>query len=141
MRNRFQYIWKSICRRENLIAVVSALAVILAVIGIYTAFSIEETGQRIKVGFVYVDDASTAYTYNFIRAQNMLDAEYGEQVETFAKYNVPEGGETSALQDLADQGCKLIFTTSYGYGEGTKKFAAEHPEIQFCQATCNNAND
>ena len=119
----------------------SALAVILAVIGIYTAFSIEETGHRIKVGFVYVDDASTAYTYNFIRAQNMLDAEYGEQVETFAKYNVPEGGETSALQDLADQGCELIFTTSYGYGEGTKKFAAEHPEIQFCQATCNNANE
>lgn len=144
MKNRFQNIWKSICksicRRENAVAAVSALAVILAVIGIYTAFFTEETDQQIKVGFVYVDDESTAYTYNYMRAQTAIDTEYGDQVETLAKYNVPEGKETAALQELADRGCKLIFTTSYGYGEGTKKFAAEHPDIQFCQATCNDAN-
>ena len=140
MRIRFQNIVKSICRRETLIAAVSALAVIFAVVGIHTIFFTEETEQRIKVGFVYVDDESTAYTYNFIQAQNALDAQYGTQVETMAKYNVPEGKETAALQELADSGCNLIFTTSYGYGEGTKKFAADHPEIQFCQATCDDAN-
>lgn len=140
MKNRFCNIWNMIGKRENVIAAVSALIVIFAVVGIHTAFFIEESEEQIKVGFVYVDDESTAYTYNFMRAQNALDAQYGEQVETLAKYNVPEGSETAALQQLADQGCKLIFTTSYGYGEGTKKFAADHPEIQFCQATCSNAN-
>lgn len=140
MKNRLQYIWNSICQKKNAIAAVSALAVILVVVGVYAAFFTEETNNRIKVGFVYVDDESTAYTYNFMRAQNAIDAAYGDQVETLAKYNVPEGQETSALQELADSGCKLIFTTSYGYGEGTKKFAADHPDIQFCQATCNDAN-
>lgn len=143
MKNRIrvtiQAVWENICARESAIAVVSALALILAVVGIYTAFFSEEEAQGIKVGFVYVDDDSTAYTYNFIRAQNAIEAAYGEQVETVAKYNVPEGQETPALQELADEGCSLIFTTSYGYGEGTKKFAAAHPDIQFCQATCDNA--
>ncbi|MBO5153484.1 MAG: BMP family ABC transporter substrate-binding protein [Eubacterium sp.] len=140
MKSRLQDIRKSICRRENLIAAVSALLIIFVIVGIRFAFFAEEAEQRIKVGFVYVDDESTAYTYNFIQAQNALETTYGEQVETIAKYNVPEGKETTALQELADSGCNLIFTTSYGYGEGTKKFAVDHPEIQFCQATCNDAN-
>ena len=140
MKSRLQSLWKNICKRENVIALVSALVTVVAVAFIYEAFFTEKTDQSMKVGFVYVDDESTAYTYNFMRAQNALDAEYGDQVEVLAKYNVPEGEETKALQELADQGCELIFTTSYGYGEGTKKFAADHPDIQFCQATCNDAN-
>ena len=140
MRGRLETIRKSICRRENLVAVISAVAVIAAVVGIRLTYFTEEEAQQIKVGFVYVDDESTAYTYNFLRAQNAVDAAFDSQVETIAKYNVPEGKETVALQELADAGCELIFTTSYGYGEGTKKFAADHPEIQFCQATCNDAN-
>lgn len=140
MKNRLQDIRKSICRRENLIAAVSALLVIFVIVGLRSVFFTDAEEQRIKVGFVYVDDESTAYTYNFMQAQNSLDTAYGDQVETIAKYNVPEGKETEALQELADSGCNLIFTTSYGYGEGTKKFAAAHPEIQFCQATCNDAN-
>ena len=140
MRGRLETIWNYVWRREHLVAVISAAAVIAAVVGIRLTFFTEEPEQQIKVGFVYVDDESTAYTYNFLRAQNAVDAAFDAQVESIPKYNVPEGKETDALQELADAGCELIFTTSYGYGEGTKKFAAEHPEIQFCQATCNNAN-
>ena len=118
MKNRLQDIRKSICRRENLIAAVSALLVIFVIVGLRSVFFTDAEEQRIKVGFVYVDDESTAYTYNFMQAQNSLDTAYGDQVETIAKYNVPEGKETEALQELADSGCNLIFTTSYGYGEG-----------------------
>ncbi|MDY4116588.1 MAG: hypothetical protein SOY35_12025 [Blautia sp.] len=67
------YTGKSICQKNNAIAAVSALAVVLVVTGVYTAFFTEETNNHIKVGFVYVDDESTAYTYNFMRAQTMLE--------------------------------------------------------------------
>ena len=120
MRGRLETLRKSICRRENLVAVISAVAVIAAVVGIRLTYFTEEEAQQIKVGFVYVDDESAAYTYNFLHAQNAVDAAFDSQVETIAKYNVPEGKETVALQELADAGCELIFTTSYGYGEGTK---------------------
>ena len=85
MRGRLETIRKSICRRENLVAVISAVAVIAAVVGIRLTYFTEEEAQQIKVGFVYVDDESTAYTYNFLRAQNAVDAAFDSQVETIAK--------------------------------------------------------
>lgn len=95
----------------------------------------------IKVGFVYVGDTSTGYTNNFYKAQQAVEKEYGERVTTIAKFNVPEDQAEGALQALVEEGCKLIFATSYGYGESTKAYAKEHPEVQFCQATCDNANE
>lgn len=95
----------------------------------------------VKVGFIYVGDASTAYTANFLKAQNAIEEQYGDKVELYSLYNIAEGNEAPALQELIDSGCEVIFTTSYGYGETTKEFAKNNPDIEFCQATCSNAND
>ena len=54
---------------------------------------------------------------------------------------MPEDSVEPVLAELAEANCSLIFTTSYGYGEKTKEYAAKYPDIQFCQATCSNAND
>jgi basic membrane protein A len=37
--------------------------------------------------------------------------------------------------DLADQGCNIIFGTSFGYEDYLMQAAAEYPDIQFCHAT------
>ncbi len=100
-----------------------------------------KTDETIRVGFVYVGDSSTGYTNNFYEAQKAVEKAYGGSVVTIAKYNVPEDKAEVALQALIVEECKLIFTTSYGYGETTKIFAKAYPEIQFCQATCANANE
>lgn len=100
-----------------------------------------KTDETIRVGFVYVGDSSTGYTNNFYEAQKAVEKAYGDSVVTIAKYNVPEDEAEVALQALIVEECKLIFTTSYGYGETTKIFAKAYPEIQFCQATCANANE
>ena len=127
-------------KRVYVVTICSALAVLLVAFGLHKIVFGEEIERTIKVGFVYVGDASTAYTYNFMKAQFAIETEYGESAEVIAKYNVAEGYEKTALQELVDAGCELIFTTSYGYGEQTKEFARLHPEVQFCQATCSNAN-
>lgn len=100
-----------------------------------------KTDETIRVGFVYVGDSSTGYTNNFYEAQKAVEKAYGDSVVTIAKYNVSEDKAEVALQALIAEGCKLIFSTSYGYGEITKIFAKAYPEIQFCQATCANANE
>lgn len=123
------------------ITIISAIAVILTAFGIHYFFRDKDPDKIVKVGFVYVGDTSTAYTNNFVKAQELIESKYGEQVETIAKFNVSEGAVEEALKELAAEGCELIFTTSFGYGEKTKEFAKAHPEIQFCQATCSNAND
>lgn len=123
------------------ITLITAAAVIVAAFSIYFFLWDHESGRVLKVGFVYVGDASTAYTNNFVKAQEGIENQYAGQVETFAQYNVSEGNVEEALEELAKAECELIFTTSFGYGEKTKEFAGNHPEIQFCQATCSNANE
>lgn len=127
-------------KRIYLVTVITSIAVIIASYCINN-FILKSNDKSIKVGFVYVGDASDSYTNNFIKAQKAVENSYGTQVQTIAKYNIVENAPLPALKDLADAGCDIIFTTSYGYGEETKKFAKEHPEIQFCQATCANANE
>lgn len=100
----------------------------------------EYSEKAIKVGFVYIGDAGTAYTNNFIRAQTELEEELGDKVITVAKYNIPEASCDNAIYDLIDQGCNLIFTTSYGYSQSAKRIAGERPDVQFCQATGDTAN-
>ena len=56
-------------------------------------------------------------------------------------YNVAEGTEGNYLQQLVDAGCSIIFSTSYNYGVTTKEFAGRYPDIEFCMATCDNANE
>jgi len=123
------------------ITLFSAVAVIIIVFGLHFFLHDTKTDKIMRIGFVYVGDASTAYTSNFMRAQVEIENRYAGQVETIAKYNVSEENIEEALDELVQAGCELIFTTSYGYGERTKEFAENYPHVQFCQATCSNANE
>lgn len=128
-------------KRVYRITIISALAVVLTAFGIQYLFRDKNPDKIVKVGFVYVGDTSTAYTNNFVKAQESIESKYSEQIETIAKFNVSESAVEEALKELVEEDCELIFTTSFGYGERTKEFAKDYPEIQFCQATCSNANE
>lgn len=131
---------KSEMKRIYGITVLSALMVIGIMFTIHYITHGKTYLKTIKVGFIYVGDASNGYTNNFEKAQEAIEKEYGVQVETIAKYNVTEENVEGALKELVEEECDLIFTTSYGYGEKTKEYAGRYPDIQFCQATCDNAN-
>ena len=127
-------------KRVYRITVLSTLLVIIVSLGVWSFMSRTQDKKQIKVGFIYIGDAATAYTYNFISAMSEVAQNYEEQVLVIPKYNIHEENGRDALQDLVDEGCDLIFATSYGYGQTTKEFAKMYPDIQFCQATCDNAN-
>lgn len=122
------------------ITILSILLVFLAAMGINHIWEEQHTEKKLTVGFVYVGDASTAYTNNFIKAQKAIESKYGEKVKTIGKYNVMEGSEGAAMEELIDEGCNLIFTTTYGYENVAKEFAEKYPDVEFCQATGDNAN-
>lgn len=126
-------------RKYILTAVTAIITICLIRIGMIF-FQTDYSSKNIKVGFVYIGDSGNPYTNNFIRSQNELEKYYSDNVTTIAKYNIPEDNCETAIRDLVDQGCSLIFGTSFGYGEVMKKLAVENPGIQFCQATCSNAN-
>lgn len=127
--------------RRYLITALTLLCLILISLGAAHVLAGRERERKIKIGFLYVGDTATPYTANFVRAERALKSTWGDQVEIIALSNVFEKNAETALCSLAKQGCELIFTTSFGYGETAKKMAGEYPDIQFCQATCSNANE
>lgn len=128
-------------KKTYILTILSACLAILAIFGLQRAVFDKQQGKHVTVGIIYVGDESTAYTMNFVKAQNAIENEYGDQVEIISKYNIPEGNEAVALQELVDAGCDIIFGTSYGYGVTMKQYAKQYPMIEFCQATCSNANE
>ena len=130
-------------KRMRIVTVITALAVICIYAAVTFFFQREDEGERtLKVGFVYEGDESAPYTYNFIRAQKKIeDSDFGGRVTTVVKVNIPETKSEQAIRELVEEGCDLIITNSYGYEETAKRLAKEFPEIQFCQATGDNANE
>ena len=127
-------------KKYLLTAITTIICVCFLRIGMYF-FHTDYSLKNIKVGFVYIGDSGTPYTNNFVRSQNELESAFPDNVTTLAKYNIPEDNCEPAIRDLIGNGCSLIFGTSYGYGDTMKKIAAEFPQVQFCQATCSNANE
>lgn len=100
-------------------------------------------GTTIKVGMINIgDENDQGYTYNFMRGkeavEKKLEAE-GIHTEWIVKYNIGEdSGCEDANLELAEEGCDIIFNTSYGHENFMLKVAPDYPEIQF--VGCTNLN-
>jgi simple sugar transport system substrate-binding protein len=91
----------------------------------------------LKVGFVYVGPIGDGgWTFQHDQGRQQVIAEFGDRVETIYQESVPEGADAvRVLQQMALQGCKLIFTTSFGYMDATLEAAAQFPDVKFEHAT------
>ena len=99
--------------------------------------------DEIKVGFVYISDSSDmGYTYNHeLGTKEMQEALGLRDDQIISKYNVPEGAECdTALRELAESGCNIIFATSWGYMDTCEAMAEEYPEIIFSHGTGYKSN-
>jgi basic membrane protein A len=96
------------------------------------------TLANIKIGFVHVSDPSDmGYTYNHDLGTQKMVAELGlSEDQVINKYNIPESDECAdAIQELIDDGCNIIFATSFGFESYMLAAAAENPDVEFCHAT------
>ena len=87
----------------------------------------------LKVGFVYVSPIGDAgWTYQHEQGRLAMQKALGEQVTTTVVEAVPEGPDAErVMRDLAAQGHKLIFATSFGYLEPALRVAADYPDVRF----------
>lgn len=100
--------------------------------------------EDIKVGFVHISDPSDmGYTYNHdLGTQEMMETLGLTEDQIVNKYNVAEDASCdTALRELVDAGCNIIFATSFGFEDFVKEVAEEYPEVQFCHATGYQAKD
>lgn len=113
-----------------------SLAVLLACSFIFDFWNRTPEEEVCKVGFVYTEDESTPYTYNFIQAQHALAEVFGDRVEIFTKSNVNSLEAETPIRELVLQGCKLIFLNADT--QAAVNICDEYPEVQFCQVSLSS---
>ena len=93
--------------------------------------------EPLKAAWIYVGPVGDAgWTFAHDQGRKAVEAEFGDKVKTTFVEKVPESADAErVIRDLAAQGHKIIFTTSFGYMEPTVKVAAEFPDVKFEHAT------
>jgi basic membrane protein A and related proteins len=116
---------------KNLAAVFTAACLFSPVF--MSAPALAQAKPPLKVGFVYVTPITdTGWVHQHEEGRKAVDAAFGAKVKTVYVENVPEGPDAErVIRDLAQQGCGLIFTPSFGYMEPTLKVAKEFPQVKF----------
>ena len=90
-------------------------------------------GSSLKVGFIYSEDESTPYTYNFTQGQRSLAETYGSRVKVLVQSNVNGREAEEPIRDLVRKGCRLIFINADT--EAVINICGEYPDVQFCQVS------
>ena len=90
-----------------------------------------------KIGFVYVSPVGDAgWTSQHHAGREQMLKALGDRVTSSFVEKVPEGADAErVIRDLAAQGHRLIFTTSFGFMNPTLKVAEEFPNVKFEHAT------
>ncbi len=97
----------------------------------------EAKPEPLKAAWIYVGpvgDAGWSFAHDLGRKG--VEEKFGDAVKTTFVESVPEGADAErVIRDLAQQGNKIIFATSFGYMEPMLKVAAEFPDVKFEHAT------
>jgi simple sugar transport system substrate-binding protein len=93
--------------------------------------------EPLKIAFAYVGPVGDGgWTFAHDNARKALEKEFGDKITTSFVENVPESADAErVIRDLAGQGNKLIFGTTFGYMEPMLKVAADTKDVKFEHAT------
>jgi simple sugar transport system substrate-binding protein len=113
------------------------LPMTLGAAALFACSALAAADAPVKVGFVYVGPVGDAgYTYQHDLARKQLEKEMKGQVVTTFVENVPEGADCErVIRELARSGCKVVFSTSFGYMNATLNVAKQYPGTVFMHAT------
>ncbi len=123
-------------KRFAVIAAVAAVALLAAACS-KSSNSGNSGGQAFKAAWIYVGSPSDAgWTQAHDQGRLAVKKALGDKVQTIFKENVPEGPQvTQVINDLVNQGAKIIFATSFGFQPAMAAAAKKYPDVKFEQAT------
>jgi simple sugar transport system substrate-binding protein len=90
----------------------------------------------LKAAWVYIGPVGDAgWSYAHDQGRKAVEAAFGDRVQTTFVEKVAYGDSERVFRDLASQGNKVIFATSFGYMDPMLKVASEFPDVKFEHAT------
>ena len=93
--------------------------------------------EPLKIAFAYVGPVGDGgWTFAHDTGRKEAEKEFGDKIKTSFVENVPESADAErVIRDMATQGNKLIFGTTFGYMEPMLKLAPEFKDVKFEHAT------
>jgi basic membrane protein A len=102
--------------------------------------------DKIKVGVIHIGDPSAGSGYTYAHDQGIVDMQKNlgladNQIDR--KINVSDTDPAaidSAMRECVEEGCQIIFATSWGYMDTCEALAKEFPEVIFSHASGYKSN-
>jgi len=93
--------------------------------------------EPLKIAFAYIGPVGDGgWTFAHDNGRKALEAAMGDKIKTTFVENVPESADAErVMKDLASQGNKLIFGTTFGYMDPMLKVAQDFKDVKFEHAT------
>ncbi len=120
-------------KRVYLLTILSCLLILGAFLGGFRLMNVSGQRDHLTVGFIYDNDESTPYTYNFSLAKDAVEKKYSDRVDIVSCSNVLDDEMEEPVRELAEKGCDIIFFN--GYSQLVPELAKDYPDIQFCQTS------
>lgn len=102
--------------------------------------------EDLKIGVVHLSDPAegTGYSYTHeLGIQGMMTNLGLEESQLVEKINVNDGDASAvenAMRELIEEGCNVIFATSWGYMDTCEALAEEYPNVIFSHGTGYKSN-
>lgn len=111
--------------------------VLILTLAVLSSSAVLAEDQPLKVGFVYVGPVGDfGWSYQHDQGRQALEKQFADKVVTTYVESVKEGADTErVINQLANAGNELIFTTSFGFMNPTIKSAKRYPKVKFEHAT------
>ncbi|MDR7377466.1 simple sugar transport system substrate-binding protein [Rhodoferax ferrireducens] len=93
--------------------------------------------EPLKIAFAYVGPVGDGgWSFAHDNGRKALEKEFGDKISTSFVESVPESADAErVLRDMASNGNKLVFGTTFGYMESMLKVAADFKDVKFEHAT------
>jgi basic membrane protein A and related proteins len=102
-----------------------------------TLLRVARAAEPVKVGFVYLGPIGDyGWTWAHEKGRKaMVDALQGQVAADYVENVKEDASAGPILKDLAQQGHKLIFATTFGYMDQTVEAAKQFPDVKFEHCT------
>lgn len=97
--------------------------------------------DSIKVGVIHLSDSAEGSGYTYTHDIGIMGMQQNlglSDSQIIRKINVNDSDKEAtrkAIKECIDEGCNIIFSTSWGYMETTAQMAEEYPDVYFSHGT------
>ncbi len=104
------------------------------------------SAENVKVGVIHIGDPATGSGYSYTHDQGIVAMQKNlglKDEQIIRKNNIDDADATAienAMRECIEDGCNIIFATSWGYMDTCAALAEEYPNVFFSHATGYQSN-